>query len=72
MSDKNIVIFDEPASALDPVAEAEQFLHIREKMEGRTAVLVSHRIGFCRLADKIIMLENGRIAERRKEEVFAD
>lgn len=35
MSDKNIVIFDEPASALDPVAEAEQFLHIRGKDGGQ-------------------------------------
>jgi ATP-binding cassette subfamily B protein len=63
MSNKNILIFDEPSAALDPIAELEQFDNIRSKLNGRTAILISHRIGFARLADKIIMMDNGEIAE---------
>jgi len=63
MNDREIMIFDEPASMLDPVAEMQQFMNIKEKLQGRTAVLISHRIGFARLADKVIMLENGELAE---------
>ncbi len=63
MSDKEILIFDEPAAALDPIAEMKQFHAIREKIEGRTAILISHRVGFARLADRIIVLDGGRLAE---------
>lgn len=63
MSNREILIFDEPASMLDPIAELEQFNNIRNKLNNRTAILVSHRVGFARMADKIIMLKNGRIAE---------
>ncbi|MCL2372610.1 MAG: ABC transporter ATP-binding protein/permease [Defluviitaleaceae bacterium] len=63
MSDKDVLIFDEPASALDPVAEMNQFQAIREKIQGRTAILISHRVGFARLADRIIVLQDGRLAE---------
>jgi len=63
MNDADIMVFDEPASMLDPIAEMEQFLQIKNKLEGRTAILISHRVGFARLADKIIMLENGRIVQ---------
>lgn len=63
MSDKEILIFDEPASALDPIAEMEQFNTIREKVSDRTAILISHRVGFARLADRILVMEHGRIAE---------
>ena len=63
MSDKEILIFDEPAAALDPIAEMTQFKTIREKIEGRTAVLISHRVGFARLADRIFVLESGRLTE---------
>lgn len=63
ISDKEILIFDEPASMLDPVAELEQFNHIREKLEGHTAILVSHRIGFARLADRILVLNEGCLEE---------
>jgi ATP-binding cassette subfamily B protein len=63
MSDKDILIFDEPAAALDPIAEMTQFKAIQEKIEGRTAILISHRVGFARLADRIIVLDKGRIAE---------
>lgn len=63
MSDKEILIFDEPAAALDPIAEMQQFFAIREKIHGRTAILISHRVGFARLADRIIVMDGGRIAE---------
>lgn len=79
MSDKEIMIFDEPAAALDPIAEMEQFMSIKEKISGRTAILISHRVGFARLADKIIVLDNGEIAEcgthenlLRKNGIYAD
>ena len=63
MSDKDVLIFDEPAAALDPIAELEQFMNIREMIDGRTAILISHRIGFARLASKIIVMDHGKIAE---------
>ena len=63
ISDKDILIFDEPASMLDPLAELEQFEHIKQKTEGRTSVLISHRVGFARMADRIVLLDSGRIAE---------
>jgi ATP-binding cassette subfamily B protein len=63
MANKDVLIFDEPASMLDPIAEMEQFNGIREMLDGRTAILISHRVGFARMADKIIMLEGGKIAE---------
>ena len=63
ISDRKILIMDEPAAALDPIAEMEQFSRIQDKLENRTSVLISHRIGFARLADRIIVLQGGRIAE---------
>jgi ATP-binding cassette subfamily B protein len=63
MSDKDILVFDEPASMLDPLAEVEQFQNIRERIDQKTGILISHRIGFARLADKIIMMNGGEIAE---------
>ena len=63
MSDKEVLIFDEPAAALDPIAEMKQFQAIREKIEGRTAILISHRVGFARLADRILVLDQGHLAE---------
>lgn len=70
MSNKNVLIFDEPAAALDPIAEMEQFMDIRHKLSGRTAILISHRIGFARLADKIIMMADGEIVETGTHEVL--
>lgn len=63
MSDKDIFIFDEPASMLDPVSELEQFMRIRDTVKGKTAILISHRIGFARLADKIVFMDKGKVAE---------
>ncbi|MNB89327.1 Lipid A export ATP-binding/permease protein MsbA [compost metagenome] len=63
MSGRDIMIFDEPAAKLDPIAEMEQFIDIQENLRDKTAILISHRIGFARLADTIIVLENGEIIE---------
>ncbi len=49
---------------LDPLAEIEQFRTIRERVAGKTGILISHRVGFARLADRIVMMEAGRVAEQ--------
>ena len=64
MGDKDVLMFDEPASMLDPLAEIEQFRTIRERVAGKTGILISHRVGFARLADRIVMMEAGRVAEQ--------
>jgi ATP-binding cassette subfamily B protein len=68
ISNRDVLIFDEPASMLDPIAEMEQFRNIRDMLDGRTAILISHRVGFARIADKIIMLDDGKIAETGKHD----
>lgn len=66
----DILILDEPASALDPIAELEQFQRIKENLAGNTAILISHRIGFAQLADRILVLDHGRIAEDGNHEML--
>jgi len=68
MNNRDILIFDEPASMLDPIAEMEQFEGIKKMLGGRTAILISHRVGFARMADRIIMLHNGEIVEMGKHD----
>jgi ATP-binding cassette subfamily B protein len=63
MRKAEVLILDEPTSALDAEAEYEIFLRFRELMEGRLAVLISHRFSTVRMADRIVVLENGRILE---------
>lgn len=70
MNNREVLIFDEPASMLDPIAEMEQFLNIKEKLDGRTAILISHRVGFARLADRIIVLDQGKIVEDGSHEAL--
>ncbi len=70
MGSHDILILDEPASALDPIAELEQFEQIKENLEGNTAILISHRIGFARLADRILVLDKGRIVEDGTHEML--
>ena len=63
ISKRDIIIMDEPAAKLDPIAEMEQFKNIRGTIADRTSILISHRIGFARLADKIIVLDKGKMVE---------
>lgn len=63
LSDREILIMDEPAAALDPIAEMQQFQNIKNTIHDRTSVLISHRIGFARLADLIVVLDHGKLLE---------
>ena len=57
------VFFDEPSSALDPIAEYQLNHAMLSATKDKTVIFISHRLSTTRLADHIIMLENGRIVE---------
>ncbi len=61
--DASLVILDEPTAALDARAESALFARMRELLEGRAAVLISHRFSSVRSADRIYVLHRGRVAE---------
>lgn len=61
--DAPFVILDEPAASLDAQAEADLFGRIRELFAGRTVLFISHRFANVRTADRIYVLDDGRIAE---------
>jgi ABC-type multidrug transport system fused ATPase/permease subunit len=58
-----ILILDEPTSAIDAEAEAEIFENLNNVYKNKTVIFISHRFSTVRNADKIIVLENGRISE---------
>jgi ATP-binding cassette, subfamily B, bacterial len=60
----DILVFDEPTSAVDAGAEAALFEHIAENAAGRMTVFISHRFSTVRQADEILVLEHGHIVER--------
>lgn len=57
------VILDEPTAALDPRAEHDLFQRIRALLAGRTVLLISHRFSSVRNADRIYVLQSGRVTE---------
>jgi ATP-binding cassette subfamily B protein len=64
MRDAQVLILDEPTASLDARAEYEVFLRFSELTRGRMAVLISHRFSTVRMADRILVLEHGRIIEQ--------
>lgn len=62
--DSPIAVFDEPSSALDPIAEQHLFENIREYGKERILFFISHRLSSVRDADQVFYLKNGRIRER--------
>jgi len=63
MRKAEVLVLDEPTSALDAEAEYEIFQRFGELMEGRIAVLISHRFSTVRMADRIVVLSAGKIIE---------
>ena len=61
--DADIWILDEPTSSLDPEAEAAIFGELKENLKGRIGVVISHRFSTVRIADRIAVIADGRVAE---------
>jgi ATP-binding cassette subfamily B protein len=68
MRSAQLLILDEPTAALDARAEYEVFLRFSELMAGRMAVVISHRFSTVRMADRIIVLSDGRVVEEGSHE----
>ena len=63
MRDAQVLILDEPTASLDARAEYEVFIRFSQLVAGRMAVIISHRFSTVRMADRIIVLQNGKVVE---------
>ncbi|MFC1857283.1 ABC transporter ATP-binding protein [Thermodesulfobacteriota bacterium] len=68
LRDSQIIVLDEPTSSLDVRTEYEVFKKFRQMLDGRTAVLISHRFSTVRMAERIFVFEEGRIIESGSHE----
>lgn len=59
----DIIILDEPTAAIDPIEESNIFRLFKESARGKTAILVTHRLGSVKIADRILLMEEGGICE---------
>ena len=64
LRDSQILILDEPTSAMDAKAEAELFERFHELAQGRMAILISHRLSTVKMADRIFVVDRGEIVEQ--------
>jgi len=67
-NEADILVLDEPTAAIDAGAEAEVFEHFRELTRHRIAIVISHRFSTVRMADQILVLDDGRIGESGSHE----
>ncbi len=72
LRDAQVLILDEPTSALDARSEYEVFQRFAELTAGKMALFISHRFSTVRMADRIVVLENGRIAEEGDHEALTN
>ena len=68
LKDADLVVLDEPTSALDPKAELALFERFVDLTENRTALMISHRLGAARLADRVIVMAGGQVIETGSHE----
>ncbi|MFL6578393.1 MAG: ABC transporter ATP-binding protein [Povalibacter sp.] len=66
----DILVLDEPTAAMDAAAEATIYEHFRGLTQGRIAILISHRFSTVRMADQIVVLQDGRIIEHGNHEAL--
>jgi ATP-binding cassette, subfamily B, bacterial len=68
LRDAQLLILDEPTAALDAKSEHEVFQRFAELTQGKMALLISHRFSTVKMADRILVLEQGQIAEQGDHE----
>lgn len=67
-----VIILDEPTSAIDPIKEKEMLESFREMCKGKIGILITHRMSMAKLANRIIVLESGKIIEKGTHEELID
>ena len=68
IKDSEVIIFDEPTAALDPIAELEIFNLLNNISKDKTTIMISHRLGVTKFADTIIVMKDGKISEEGSHE----
>jgi ATP-binding cassette subfamily C protein len=68
LTEPRVVILDEATSALDTTTESRLHVALREFLEGRTTLIIAHRLSAVRQADRVLVFENGRIVEQGRHE----
>ncbi len=63
--DSKVIVLDEPTAAIDPIEETKIYKKFKEISDERTTVLVTHRLGSARIADRIVVMENGPCCRNR-------
>ena len=63
LRDSQVIVLDEPTSAMDPKAEYEVFKRFRELIQDQAAILITHRLSTVKMADRIYVMDQGRIVE---------
>lgn len=61
--DSKIIILDEPTSSLDPVTELEVYNQFKQLTKNKTTIYISHRMAAAKMADRIIVMKNGKFVE---------
>lgn len=64
----DIIVLDEPTAAIDPIEEYALYNRFKEMAKGKTAILVTHRMGSCKIADRIVVMDEGQIVEEGTHE----
>lgn len=64
----NLIVLDEPTAAIDPLEETAVYRKFAELSKDKTAVIITHRLGSARIADRILVLDEGRLAEEGSHE----
>jgi ATP-binding cassette, subfamily B, bacterial len=59
----SLILLDEPTAALDPLVETDILRSFIHAARDKTAVIISHRVGLCKLVDRIVVMKGGRVAE---------
>lgn len=72
LRDSQVIVLDEPTSAMDPKAEYEVFRKFKELIQDQAAVLITHRLSTVKMADHIYVMDQGKIVERGTHEQLMD
>lgn len=66
----NLIVLDEPTAAIDPIEEGKIFNKFKEITKDKTAIIVTHRMGTVKIADRVVVLDEGKISEIGAHEEF--